>query len=101
MIPLQMLTLKQHTCNQRKDRKTDDLLYDLELDKREGTSVTGKANTIGRHLQAILEESNTPTECYDCDKRPIAGGTGLIKFEMPIPRQGHEYIATYQEQYGI
>ena len=43
---------KHHQCNH--------LLQNLQLHEREWSAIALKANAIGRHLQAVLEERNAP-----------------------------------------
>ena len=64
------------------DAEGDDFLDHLELGGREG----GGADSVGWHLEAVLEEGDAPTgeddfpECY------------LLVLEVSVPGDGHEDV---------
>ena len=65
-----MLPLEHDVGNDGKDEERYALLYDLQLDKREGPAVTYKSQPVGRHLTAIFEEGDTPGEDNDTQQGP-------------------------------
>ena len=60
MIPVERLALKKHRGKDGENRQRDDLLYDLELHKRERSAITDKSYTIGRHLTSIFRQGKKP-----------------------------------------
>src|ERR1039458_1434636 len=64
------------------DDEGDDLLDDLELDGREA----GGADAVGRHLQAVLEEGDAPTDEDDLPERVLA------VFQVAVPGNGHKDV---------
>ena len=101
MIPVQTLSLKEDISDDRKDDERNAFLYDLELYEVERTSVIYKTDTVGGYLTAIFKEGYGPTEGDNSNEWPMATGTCLLKFEMPIPCQRHEDIAEHQKHYRI
>ena len=93
MIPVQTLSLKENVSDDRKDDERNAFLYDLELYEVEGASVIYKTDTVGGYLTAIFKEGYGPTEGDNSNEWPMAAGTSLLKFEMSIPCQRHEYVA--------
>src|SRR5690606_20993548 len=69
----------------------DDLLQDLELPDRKDLV----ADSIGGHLQQILEERYAPAHDGGDEPRPAAE-----LFQMRVPGERHEDIAERQQQYG-
>jgi TM2 domain-containing membrane protein YozV len=72
----------------------DHLLNDLELDHVESGLL--KADAIGRHLQQVLEQGNTPTH----QRRRVPGCCRHI-FQVAVPGKRHEHVAGDQQQYGL
>ena len=60
VVPMKVVALKQNVGDDGKDGQRDTLLNDLQLDEAEGAAVIDKAQTVGWHLTAILEERNHP-----------------------------------------
>ena len=77
MIPVQMGALEQDVGNHAEDGQRDTLLDDLQLDEAEGATVIDKAQTVGRHLAAVLEEGNAPREYDDTQQRPVRADARL------------------------
>ncbi len=71
MIPMKTFSLEQHVSNDGKDDERNALLYNLELNKSEGSAVAHEAYTIGWHLTAIFEERYQPAEYNNTKQRPV------------------------------
>ena len=71
MIPMQVLSLKHDVGDDSKDTKADTFLDNLKLHKIKWTAIAHKSHTVGRHLAAILEESDSPRECYHTNDEPL------------------------------
>ena len=68
VVPLDVHVKGNHR-EEDEHHQGDDLLQDLELHQREGTTIALEANAVGRHLQAILEKGNTPRQCDHSNHR--------------------------------
>ena len=68
VVPLDVHVKGNHR-EEDEHHQGDDLLQDLELHQREGTTIALEANAVGRHLQAILEKGNTPRQCNHSNHR--------------------------------
>ena len=77
MVPVQVCALKHDVGNDAEDGQRDTLLDDLQLDEAEGAAVIDKAQTVGRHLAAVLEEGNAPREYDDTQQRPVRADARL------------------------
>ena len=76
-----------------KDHEGDHFLDNLQLHQREWSAVPCKTDSVGRHLEAVLEESDAPGQENHKDKRcGIGEETGLLQFQMTVPRERHEDI---------
>ena len=100
MIPAK-LHVKRHHAEKDEHAERDNFLNHLELHEREGPAVFDKTNSVGRHLQAVFEKRNRPTECDDGNHRPLVEPLKLSQFQMAIPSKRHEDIAAYQKKYCI
>jgi len=60
VVPVEVLVLEHDVGDDSEDSQRDTLLYDLELYEVEGATVAFEAQSVGRHLAAILEESDAP-----------------------------------------
>ena len=68
VVPLDVHVKGNHR-EEDEHHQGDDLLQDLELHQREGTTIALEANAVGRHLQALLEKGNTPRQCDHSNHR--------------------------------
>ena len=100
MIPAK-LHVKRHHAEKDEHAERDNFLNHLELHEREGPAVFDKTNSVGRHLQAVFEKRNRPTESYHRYHRPLVEPLKLGQFQMAIPSKRHEDIAAYQKKYCI
>ena len=55
--------LERHIGNDGKHNEGDILLDDFQLNEREGPAIALKADSVGRHLTAVLKECYSPREC--------------------------------------
>jgi len=78
MVPMQVSALEHDVGNDAEHSQRDTLLDDLQLNEVEGTSVFYEAQTIGRHLTAVLKEGDAPREDDDADEGPVAAGAVLL-----------------------
>ena len=101
MVPLESLVLEHQGDYEGENRKGDDLLYDLELDKAERSAVLGKPDPVRRNLGAVLEKGDTPGKEDHTDERPAGRHLHLLELEVAVPGYGHEDIGSYQQQYSI
>ena len=53
-----------------------------------------RADAVGRHLEAILEEGDAPTDHYDFPQ-----GDAAI-FQMAVPGEGHEDVGNGEQENG-
>ena len=60
MVPLERLSLEHYRYHDSKDRKGDHLLDDLQLHEIERTAVIHIADSVCRHLCAVLKEGDSP-----------------------------------------
>ena len=65
MVPVQTLALKQAVGNDGKDNQRDAFLYHFQLHQCKRSSVSIKANPIGRHLTAIFKKGYAPRKHND------------------------------------
>jgi hypothetical protein len=96
-----MVPSKRHVeckCGENdKHDKRYNLLNYFELHQREGSSVSFKSDSIGGHLETILEESNSPRKEDNKDEwRGVAEKTDILQFEVAIPGESHKHIG-YQK----
>src|SRR5258708_25572501 len=87
VVPMQLVA-KIKGREDPKDRQRDHLMDHLELVRRKGL----RANPVGGHLQAVLEESDAPTDQNHLQQRYLA------KLQMPVPREGHKDVRANQQQ---
>ena len=60
MVPLKSLPLEHHCDDDSEHGEGDDLLDDLELHDVERSAVAVEADSVGRDLGAVFEESQAP-----------------------------------------
>src|SRR5438094_3725 len=81
VIPMQLVA-KVKGREDSEDGQRDHLLNHLELVRRKGL----RTDPVGRHLQAVLKESDAPTDQDHQQQRYLA------KLQMPVPRKGHKNV---------
>jgi PLP dependent protein len=89
MIPAQMLTEVEGNEDAEDDQR-DDLLNYLELDRRK---VSG-ADAVGRHLEAVFEQGDSPTDQDDLPK------SFLAELQVAVPGEGHEDVGEDEKNDG-
>jgi len=87
VIPAQMLA-EVEEGEDGEDDERNDLLNHLELDGRKAVG----ADAVGRHLEAVFEESDAPADQDDLPQRFLA------EFQVAVPSEGHEDVGAGQEQ---
>ena len=64
MVPAEVV-LENNDGEERKHRKRDALLDDLELNETERAAVAFKPIAVGRHHEAVFKESDCPGKNHD------------------------------------
>jgi len=100
MVPAEMHVESGHG-EEDEDAERDHFLDDFELHQGEGTAVFDEAEPVGRHLQTVFEESDSPTESDDGNQRPLLEPFEFAEFEMPVPGESHEDIAADKQKDSI
>ena len=72
VVPVQLFVLKDEVGNDGKYHQGDALLDHLQLHQVEWSTVIHKADTVGRHLTAVLEKGNHPRESNHQIKGPVS-----------------------------
>ena len=96
MVPLKSLALEHHCDDDSEHGEGDDLLDDLELHDVERCAVAVEADSVGRDLGAVFEESHPPGQQDDQNQRPAGRNLHLLKFQMPVPGECHEDVGCNQ-----
>lgn len=97
MVPPQR-HMKSERGEPDEDHQCNELLKYLQLHQTERSSVAVKPHPVCGHLKAILEESDAPREQNDKNQRGgIREETGLLQFQVTVPRQRHEDIGRQQQ----
>ena len=78
MVPVQVGALEHDVGDDAEHGQRDALLYDLQLDEVEGTSIFYEADTIGRYLTAVFKESDAPRKRDDTQQGPVVRDTVLL-----------------------
>jgi len=89
MVPAQMLA-EIKGDEDAEDDKRDDLLDYLELDGRE----MRRADAVGRHLKAVFEQSDGPTDEDHLPQRLLA------ELQVAVPGEGHEDVREDEKNNG-
>ena len=92
MIPLYRLSLEQERDDYCENSEGNHLLNHLELHQVERPPIALEAYPVGRYREAILKKSNAPGKQDDENERPACGDFHLLKFQMAVPRERHEYV---------
>ena len=101
MVPVQRLALEEQSGEDGEDDERDDFLDDFELHQREGASVAGKADAVGRNLAGILKESDAPREKDDGKQGPMGGNLHLLQLQVPVPGKSHEDVGDDEQENGV
>ena len=95
------VVLEHDVGDDGKDGQRDALLYNFQLHEVEGASVLDEAQTVGRHLTAILKEGDAPGKQNNPQQGPRIRNARLLKLQVTIPGQRHENVAQQQQQNGV
>ena len=94
MVPLEWVALDKEYGKEREDNKRDNLLDNLQLPECEGATKLVTTDTVGRHLEAVLEKSDTPADKHD-GNNTVALQLRL-KGDVAIPGKCHKDIRAYE-----
>lgn len=70
MVPTQ-LGMESNYGKQDENGQCDDFLDDFQLHEVKRAAVLLETDTVGGHLQAVFEKSDTPTDCNHADERQL------------------------------
>ena len=101
MIPLQGLVPEQERHYHGKDRKGDDFLDHFQLDKVERAAVVHETQPVRRDLGAVLEKCDSPGKKDDQNQGPSGRDFHFLKFQVPVPGNGHKDVRSNQKQNRI
>ena len=62
MIHLEGFLLEEDRGKEDKYQQGNHFLYHFQLNQRKGSPVAFKTNTVGRHLQAVFKQGDTPAD---------------------------------------
>ena len=68
---MQVCTLEHDVGNDAEHAQRNTLLYHLQLDEVEGTSILYETETISGYLAAVFEEGYHPRKGDDSDEGPV------------------------------
>ena len=71
VVPMEAFVLEHEMCQNREYNEGNTLLDYFQLHQGKGASVSNKADAVGGHLAAILEESYEPRERYYANQWPV------------------------------
>ena len=97
MVPAELLILEGDGGEADENDERDHLLDHFQLDQGKGATVAREPNAIGRNLQAILKEGDSPAEKYYGEQPPLCPGRMILETQVPVPSNGHESIAEDQK----
>src|ERR1700743_209587 len=100
VIPPKGKILEEDERKGSKDHQGDHFLDDLELQEIEGTALPLEADAIGRHLETILKEGNTPAQENDGEHGRMPCAVLPEKTQMPVPGHRHKGVGKGQEADG-
>lgn len=98
VVPLYWLALEDDSDYDSEHRQAYDFLDNFELHQAERSAIDIGPYSVGRDLQAILEESDAPREQNDQYHRPSVRNVHLLKLQMSIPRESHTYVRPYKQK---
>ncbi len=102
MVHAECLAAEHQQREHREDRQRHHLLNDLELDERERPAVARESEPVGRHLKAVFEKRDAPTDEDQGDQGQMsAAAVGRGEFEVAVPCDGHEYVCDHQQADGV
>lgn len=70
----------------------DNFLDNLQFYKREGTTGFSETYTVGRNLESVFKECNTPAEYDYSQEAQTLEPAHCFKLQMTIPCHSHESI---------
>ena len=98
VVPVKRFSPEKHHGEDGEYNQSDCFLYDFQLHKRECTAVALESDSVGRHLAGVFQQGDSPRyEDYHI-KRSVGGeNLHLLKFQMAIPGESHEYVRDYEK----
>ena len=101
VVPMQVVALKHNVRDDGENGQRNTFLNDFQLHERERTAVVDEAETVGRHLAAILEKGDGPREANDGNQRPVVADARLLQTKVAVPREGHKNVAENEQNNGV
>lgn len=93
VVPAEVV-LENNDGEERKHRKRDALLDDLELNETKRAAVAFKPDAVGRYHEAVFKESDCPGKKHDGVDRPCTEVDDLhgLELQVQVPSAGHENV---------
>ncbi len=101
VVGAQGLTFKGKYRKAREYQQGDHLLDHLQLPERKRPAIPVIADLIGRHLEHILQESDSPAKENHLEKAHTGKPGVLFQPQVAVPRHCHENIGKNQKCNGI
>lgn len=98
MVPAQRVALDEEHCKECEYDKRDDLLDNLELPEREWATKLGTTDAVSWHLEAVLEQGNTPTD--EDDGHDAVALELRLEGYVSVPRERHKDVRADKQCYG-
>ncbi len=101
MIPSKGFILKKDYRENNKDSERNHFLNHLQFHQRKWATIFFEANPICRNLKNVFKQRNAPTDKNNTDQPQVLAPTHFLKFQMTVPREGHEGVGEYEQREGI
>lgn len=96
MIPVQAFSFEQERSKYSEDYQSNHFLQDLELDQGERPAVALETNPVGRDLESIFEQGDSPRKQNDREQRPVGTDLHFLQLQVPVPCKSHENVRDNQ-----
>lgn len=96
MIPVQAFAFEQERSEHGEDYQSNYFLQDFELNQGERPAVALESNPVGRDLESIFKQGDSPRKQDNREQRPVGTDFHFLQLQMPVPRKSHENVRDNQ-----
>lgn len=96
MVPVQAFAFEQERSEHGEDYQSDYFLQDLELNQGERPAVALESNPVGRDLESIFKQGNSPRKQDNRKQRPMGTDFHFLQLQVPVPCKSHENVRDNQ-----
>lgn len=101
VVPAERFRAEKQQGETGEHRQRYHLLHYLQLEQAERAAIADKSDSVGRHLETILEKCYSPAYQYHHKERQCIAAAELFELEVAVPCESHENVRNDEQQDSV